>query len=739
MPRHTTNLGGGIGRELLAPSETDVERLARGDHHDPHGALGAHAVSGGTVVRAFHPDASGVALVLPDVTPIPMVSVGSGLWAAFVPDVSPPLAYRLRFSFPDGNDWERDDPYRFLPTLGELDVHLIGEGSHERLYDVLGAHPREMDGTTGVAFAVWAPNAKGVRVVGDFDRWDGRLFPMRSMGRSGVWEIFVPGIGPGELYKYEIIGADGSLKLKADPLSFAMQVRPETASRVWDTTAYRWTDASWMADRAARDPYRTAMAVYEVHLGSWMRNEDGSWLGYRQAGEKLAEHCRRFGFTHVELMPVAEHPFDGSWGYQVTGYYAPTARFGSPDDFAAMVDILHGAGIGVILDWVPAHFPADDFALRRFDGTALYEHADPRRGTHPDWGTLIFDYGRPEVRNFLVANALFWLDRYHVDGLRVDAVASMLYLDYSRKAGEWTPNQYGGNENLEAMAFLREMNERVYRAFPGIVTIAEESTAFPSVSRPTYLGGLGFGFKWDMGWMHDTLDYFEHDPIHRRFHHDRLTFRALYMHTEHFVLPLSHDEVVHGKGSLLGKMPGDEWQRFANLRCLIANQYAQPGKKLIFMGTELAPWTEWGHDSPLPWRTADEPMRAGFARFLADLGRLYQQEPALWASDPDPDTFAWIDAGDVEASVFSWLRRSGDSVVAVIQNLTPIPRFDYRLGLPASGTWVEVLNSDSEHYGGSNVGNLGGLVAEELAWHGQPASVSLTLPPLSTVILRRQR
>jgi 1,4-alpha-glucan branching enzyme len=494
-----------------------------------------------------------------------------------------------------------------------------------------------------------------------------------------------------------------------------------------------------MADRAARDPYRTPMAVYEVHLGSWMHNDDGSWLGYRQAGEKLAAHCRRFGFTHVELMPIAEHPFDGSWGYQVTGYYAPTARFGSPDDFAAMIDTLHGAGIGVLVDWVPAHFPADDYALRRFDGTPLYEHPDPKRGTHPDWGTLIFDYGRPEVRNFLVANALFWLDRYHIDGLRVDAVASMLYLDYSRKAGEWTPNQFGGNENLEAIGFLREMNERVYRAFPGIITVAEESTAFSGVSRPTYLGGLGFGFKWDMGWMHDTLEYFAHDPIHRRYHHNRLTFRALYMHTEHFVLPLSHDEVVHGKGSLLGKMPGDEWQRFANLRCLLTNQYTQPGKKLLFMGTELAPSTEWNHDAPLPWQIADEPMRASFGRFLADLGRLYQQEPALWGSDPDPESFAWIDAGDVEGSVISYLRRSGDHVVAVVQNLTPVPRYNYRLGVPSAGTWVEVLNTDSEHYGGSNVGNLGGLPAEEFASHGQPASVSLTLPPLATLVLRPQR
>jgi 1,4-alpha-glucan branching enzyme len=736
MPRQKPRPGAGTGHGYLAPDESELTRLARGEHHDPHAVLGAHEVPGGSVVRAFHPDASGVSLVRPGARPRAMTPIGSGVWAVFVPRSKPPFAYRLRFTFPDGNDWVRDDPYRFPPTLGDLDLHLIGEGTHERLYDVLGAHPRTLEGRAGVAFAVWAPNARSVRVVGDFDRWDGRLFPMRSMGSSGVWEIFVPGIGPGELYKFEVLGRDRSLRLKADPLSFAMQVRPETASRVWDPAGFAWTDGDWMTERATRDAYRSPMAIYEVHLGSWMRNPDGSWLGYRQAGEKLAEHCRRFGFTHVELLPVAEHPFDGSWGYQVTGYFAPTARYGSPDDFAAMVDTLHRAGVGVILDWVPAHFPADDFALRRFDGTPLYEHPDPRRGTHPDWGTLIFDYGRREVRNFLVANALFWLDRYHVDGLRVDAVASMLYLDYSRKAGQWTPNQFGGNENLEAIAFLREMNERVYGAFPGIVTVAEESTAFPSVSRPTYLGGLGFGFKWDMGWMHDTLEYFEHDPVHRRFHHDRLTFRGLYMHTEHFVLPLSHDEVVHGKGSLLGKMPGDEWQRFANLRCLLANMYTQPGKKLLFMGTELAPWSEWNHDTGLPWETADEPMRAAFGRFVADLGALYRAERALWGADPDPETFAWIDAGDVEASVASYLRRAGDSLVAVVMNLTPVPRFDYRLGVPRAGTWTEILNTDSEHYGGSNVGNLGALAAEAVPRHGQPASVSLTLPPLATLILR---
>jgi 1,4-alpha-glucan branching enzyme len=716
--------------------EADAARLARGEHHNPHAILGAHPVAGGVVIRAFHPDATAVDLLPDGGTPVHMAEIGDGLWAAAKQPAGSPQAYRLRFRFADGNDWERDDPYRFLPTLGELDLHLIGEGSHERLWEVLGAHPRTIEGTAGVAFAVWAPNARGVRVVGDFDRWDGRLFPMRLLGSSGVWELFVPDIGAGELYKYEVLGADGTLRIKADPFAFSQQVRPETASRVWDVASDDgWTDAAWMTKRAGRDLYRSPMAVYEAHLGSWMRNPDGSWLGYRQAAERLARHCRRFGFTHVELLPVAEHPFDGSWGYQVTGYYAPTARFGSPEDFRAMVDILHNAEIGVILDWVPAHFPNDDFALRLFDGTHLYEHADPRRGTHPDWGTLIFDFGRPEVRNFLVANALFWFDRYHLDGLRVDAVASMLYLDYSRKNGEWQPNQYGGNENLEAIAFLREVNEKAYGRYPGTVTIAEESTAFPGVTRPTYLGGLGFGFKWDMGWMHDTLAYFHEDPVHRRFHHNRLTFRALYMHTEHFVLPLSHDEVVHGKGSLLGKMPGDEWQRFANLRSLLANMYTQPGKKLLFMGTELAPWTEWSHDAQLPWELAEEPMRAKFGRFLEDLGRLYAATPALWAADPDPGSFAWIDASDVEASVFSYIRRAGEQLAVVIQNLTPVPRHDYRLGVPVAGRWIEALNSDSEYYGGSNLGNFGSLDAPAESWHGQPASVRLTLPPLATLIL----
>jgi 1,4-alpha-glucan branching enzyme len=721
----------------LAPPADAAQRLVRGEEPDPHAVLGPHPLEDGSVVRAFHPEASGIELLRPGAAPMPMEALGDGLWAAFLPGPDAPPPYHLRLRFPAGSDWEHDDPYRFGPTLGELDLHLFNEGTHERLWEVLGAHPRTIDGTTGVSFAVWAPNARGVRVVGDFTRWDGRLFPMRVLGTSGVWELFVPDIGTGELYKFEVVGHDGVVRLKADPLAFAMQVRPETASRVWDVSHDDgWTDGPWLAARATRDPYRAPMVAYEVHLGSWMRRPDGSWLGYREAAAQLIAHCRRFGFTHVELLPVAEHPFDGSWGYQVTGYYAPTARFGSPDDFRAMVDALHNAEIGVIVDWVPAHFPTDDFALRGFDGTPLYEHADPRRGSHPDWGTLIFDFGRPEVRNFLVANALFWLDRYHIDGLRVDAVASMLYLDYSRTKGQWEPNRYGGNENLEAIAFLRELNEKVYGRHPGTFTIAEESTAFPGVTRPTYLGGLGFGFKWDMGWMHDTLAYFHEDPIHRPYHHHRLTFRGLYMHTEHYVLPLSHDEVVHGKGSLLGKMPGDEWQRFANLRSLMANLYTQPGKKLLFMGSELAPMEEWNHDRALPWALAVEPMRAAFGRYLADLGALYLDNPALWAADPDPGTFAWIDASDVESSVFSYVRRAGESVLVVVQNLTPVARQGYRLGLPQAGRWEEALNSDSKHYGGSNLGNQGAIVADATSSHGQPASAALTLPGLATIVLR---
>ena len=721
----------------LAPTDDDAARIGRGEHHDPHTVLGMHPVDGGIVVRAFHPDATRASVATAGGRH-EMRDVGNGIWAALVPDAQPEgFDYQLHFEFADGNTWQRPDPYRFAPTLGEVDLHLIGEGTHERLYDVLGAHPRVMDGVAGVAFAVWAPSARSVRVAGDFDLWNGALMPMRSLGSSGVWELFVPGIGPGELYKYEVLGADGQLRMKGDPVGFAMELRPQTASRVVAANDYAWHDDEWMHARATRDPLRTPMTTCEIHLGSWRRHADGSWLSYREVAPLLVEHCRRLGFTHVEFLPLAEHPLDASWGYQVTGYYAPTSRFGSPDDLRFLVDTLHGAGIGVILDWVPAHFPRDAFGLARFDGTALYEHADPRRGEQPDWGTLIFNTGRNEVRNFLVANALYWLDQFHVDGLRVDAVASMLYLDYSRKRGEWIPNVHGGNENLESIAFLREFNERCYGQFGGIMTIAEESTAFPGVTGPTYAGGLGFGFKWDMGWMHDTLDYFALDPIHRRYHQDRLTFRGLYMNTEHFVLPISHDEVVHGKRSLIDKMPGDEWRRFANLRCLLANMYAQPGKKLLFMGTELATPSEWNADIGLDWSLADQPMRAAFGRYCADLGSLYLKTPALWRSDPDPSGFAWIDCSDVEASVVAWVRGSPETgeFAVIVQNLTPMVRHGYRLGLPRVGRYDEVLNSDSEHYGGSNVGNLGGIHAEEVPFHGLPASAELSLPPLATLIL----
>jgi 1,4-alpha-glucan branching enzyme len=727
--------------DVAAPAASDAALLTGGAHGNPHAVLGPHPVDGRTAVRALHPAAVAVSAVS-DGTETPLQPVGDGLWSGLLPGVAAGgTTYRLRFTFADGATLEREDPYRFAPTLGEVDLHLIGEGTHERLWQVLGSHPRTVDGVAGVSFAVWAPSARAVRLAGGFNHWDGRSLPMRALGGSGVWELFVPGVGVGELYKYEILGADGAMRLKADPFAFSMELRPQTASRVWDLSGYEWGDGEWMARRAARDPYRSPMAVYEVHLGSWMRHADGTWLGYREAGERLAAHCQRYGFTHVQFLPLAEHPFDGSWGYQVTGYYAPTARFGTPDELRAMVDELHRSGIGVIVDWVPAHFPNDDFALRRFDGTALYEHDDPRQGLHPDWGTLIFNYGRAEVRNFLVANALYWLEEFHVDGLRVDAVASMLYLDYSRRAGEWVPNRFGGRENLDAVAFLREVNERCYARFPGIVTIAEESTDFGGVSRPVYLGGLGFGFKWDMGWMHDTLDYFRRDPIHRRYHHDRLTFRGLYLSSEQFVLPLSHDEVVHGKGSLLSKMPGDEWRRFANLRTLLADMYAQPGKKLLFMGSELAPPTEWNHDMALPWHLSGEPTHASFGRFVEDLGRLYALTPALWAGDHERDGFAWIDANDADTSVISWLRRVPGSdephdMIAVVLNLTPVARYGYRLGLPFAGRWEEALNSDAEIYGGSNVGNLGGVEAADDAWHGLPASASLTLPPLAAVFLR---
>ncbi|HZD02480.1 MAG TPA: 1,4-alpha-glucan branching protein GlgB [Actinomycetes bacterium] len=708
--------------------QEEIERLVRGEHHEPHRLLGAHAEGGRVRVRAWRPDARQVA-VLVDGQRAPLDKVHpAGLFEGTLPAAAVPR-YQLEVS--DGEHVVTlEDPYRFLPTVAELDQHLFGEGRHERLWERLGAHPTVLDGVTGTAFAVWAPNARSVRVVGDFNGWDGRLHPMRVLGGSGVWELFVPAAGPGARYKYEVLTRDGGLVLKADPLAFATERPPATASVVHAST-YRWGDQAWMAARGERQRVDSRISAYELHLGSWRRG-----LDYRQLAEELPEYVAGLGFTHVELMPLAEHPFEGSWGYQVTSYFAPTARYGGPDDLRYLIDKLHQRGIGVLMDWVPAHFPRDGWALARFDGTALYEHQDPRRGEHPDWGSLIFNYGRNEVRNFLIASALYWLQEFHLDGLRVDAVASMLYLDYSRQPGEWVPNRFGGNEDLEAIEFLKELNSVVYRNHPTAMTVAEESTAWPGVSRPVHLGGLGFGYKWNMGWMHDTLEYVSKDPVYRRFHHHQLTFALMYAFSENFILPISHDEVVHGKGSLLAKMPGDQWRRFANLRAYLAFMWAHPGKQLLFMGCELAQEAEWSHERSLDWEALADQYHSGVQRLVGDLNRVQREHPALWERDSSPDGFAWIDANDVDNNAISFIRWSAaPEPLACVCNFSPVPRYDYRVGLPRAGRWVEVLNTDSELYCGSNVGNLGMIEVEEIAWDGQPSSARVTLPPLACVWL----
>lgn len=716
-----------------------LSALCRGDCADPHRILGCHPLRlgnhNGWCVRAFHPDAIAARVVTDGDRVHDMAPLGEGLFAVFIEAAGPP-AYRLGFSFADGNDWLHDDPYRFLPTLGPLDVHLIGEGTHRRLWQILGAHADTIEGVAGTRFAVWAPNARRVSVVGHFCAWDGRLRPMRSMGASGVFELFVPEVHPGERYKFELLTADGSLRMKCDPLARAMELPPGTDAVV-ESSHFEWSDAAWLAAREQRDVARRPMAIYEVHLGSWARipEEGNRPLTYREIAPRLAAHVARLGFTHVELMPIAEHAYYPSWGYQVTGYYAPTARYGSPDDLRFLVDTLHAAGIGVLLDWVPAHFPKDDFALRRFDGTPLYEHADPRLGEHPDWGTLIFNYGRHEVRNFLSANALYWLHEFHFDGLRVDAVASMLYLDYSRRDGEWMRNRFGGRENLEAIAFLRETTRLVGEEAPGAVVIAEESTAWPNVTRPPGDGGLGFSFKWNMGWMHDTLGYFHRDPIYRKFHHHELTFAMLYEYSERYLCPLSHDEVVHGKGSLLAKMPGDRWQQFANLRALIAYQILRPGKALLFMGTELAPDREWNADASLDWHLRDDPPRLGMDSFLAALLHVYRGHSCLWQRDHDPEGFAWIDCQDHERSVFAFERRDGDEHVVVVMNLTPSPHDDYRIGAPAAGRYHELFSSDDPRFGGSDYATLAQVATETVPYHGRQQSFRLRLPPLGVLVL----
>lgn len=726
----------------LSPDQ--FKAIRSGEVADPFDLLGAHShkVQGrdGAVIRAWLPGARSVVVLHPDLAgEVPAEEIDSeGFFEALVPGPYTFRPYRLRVEFEPGRFSTFYDAYSFEPALSDYDLYLFNQGNHYQIYEKLGAHPWHHQGVPGVLFAVWAPSAARVSLIGDFNQWDGRRHPMRERGNSGVWEIFVPHLGHGLIYKFEIRSGDGTLLLKADPYAFQMEKRPKTASVVCDLSGFTWTDQEWMAARSRAEVMRQPMAVYEVHLGSWRRHEDGSWLSYREAADALIPYVKEMGFTHIEFLPLAEHPFDGSWGYQVTGYFAATSRFGAPEDLMYLVDRCHAEGLGVILDWVPAHFPRDPHALEFFDGTHLYEHADPRLGAHQDWGTLIFNYGRNEVKNFLISNALFWLDKFHIDGLRVDAVASMIYLDYSRKEGEWIPNRYGGRENLEAIELIKTFNTKVYEHFPGVMTIAEESTAWPGVSRPVHLGGLGFLFKWNMGWMHDMIEFMSQDPVHRRYHMERLTFALLYAFHENFILPLSHDEVVHEKASLLGKMPGDDWRKQANLRLLLGYMYGEPGKKMLFMGGELGQWSEWDHDRALDWNLLEYEPHRGLQGFVRDLNRLYRSEPAMYEQDFSPDGFEWIDFRDVEASVVSFIRKGldPDERLLFVFNFTPIVRDGYRIGVPGPGYYRELLNSDASIYGGSNVGLGGGVRAEETVCHGRPYSLRLTLPPLGMLVLK---
>jgi 1,4-alpha-glucan branching enzyme len=727
-----------------------VLAITRGAHPDPFAVLGPHdeAASGerSLVIRTFLPRAEAIEVVadaLP--APVPMVRRGAtDLFEAVVRGWAGPgtaLDYRFRVAWKGGGSGEIHDAYRFGRVLSDFDLHLLAEGTQLRAYEKLGAHPIALGTVAGTHFAVWAPNAERVSVVGDFNGWDGRVHPMRLLLPHGVWEIFVPGVGVGERYKFEIRAKNGDVFTKADPYALWFETPPRSASIVWDASRYQWADAAWMAARPHQNSWLDRpMSTYEVHLGSWARGSDGQrFLTYRELADRLVPYVRDMGFTHIELLPVMEHPFAGSWGYQVLGFFAPTSRMGEPDDFRAFVDACHGAGIGVLLDWVPGHFPKDGHGLARFDGTALYEHEDPRRGEHQDWGTLIFNYGRNEVRSFLLSSALFWLEQYHLDGLRVDAVASMLYLDYSRDPGGWIPNRYGGRENLEAIDFLRSLNTLTHAEQPGSITAAEESTAWPGVSRPVHLGGLGFTFKWNMGWMHDILTYMRQDAIYRRWAHNQITFSMLYAYHENFILPFSHDEVVHGKGSMIGKMSGDDWQKAANLRALYGFMFGHPGKKLLFMGTEFGQWPEWNHDRGLEWSFAGDWPHVGIRRLVTDLNAAYRAEPALHQLDFDPAGFQWIDCNDNENSVVSFMRRARDprDLVVVVLNFTPVVRPGYVVGVPEDGVYREVINTDSEIYGGSNQGNAGAVQSEPVAAHGHPHRLRLLLPPLSCLILKR--
>jgi 1,4-alpha-glucan branching enzyme len=732
-----------------------------GYHENPFEILGPHEIEQGgrtaLAVRAYLPEAKRAWVIDPaHGAERPMRRIHpAGLYEAVMEDrgaisegrkadaqSSLASSYMLRVNYKSGETLTMHDPYAFKPMLTDYDLHLLAEGTHWRSYDRLGAHERTVDGVSGVNFAVWAPNAEAIAVVGDFNLWDGRGHMMRKHIPSGVWELFIPGIGEGRQYKYAVKHR-GHVVEKCDPYGFFAEVPPRTANIVTNLDSYQWNDSDWIGNRPQRQALDTPMSVYEVHLGSWRRDpgDPNRWLSYGELAPMLIDYCKRLGFTHIQLLPVSEHPFTGSWGYQTTGYYAATSRYGTPQDFMSMVDQCHQNGIGVIIDWVPAHYPKDDHGLRHFDGTALYEHADPRKGEHPDWGTMIFNYGRNEVRNFLLSNALFWLDKYHVDGLRVDAVASMLYLDYSRKEGEWEPNCFGGRENLEAIDFLKKFNEEVHLQYPGVLTIAEESTAWTGVSRPTYLGGLGFSLKWNMGWMNDTRQYMHKEPIHRKYHQDELTFSLIYAFTENFCLPLSHDEVVHGKGSLLDQMPGDLWQKFANLRLMYGYMWSHPGKKLLFMGGEFGQWNEWNCNDSLQWHLLEWQSHQGVQRFLADMNALYRREPALHQVDFDWFGFEWVDCHNWQDSVLVYLRKAKDpnDYVVCCCNFTPVPRVGYKIGVPEACFYEEVINSDSTFYGGSDLGNGGGIQALPQESHGRPASMEVTLPPLSTVIFKPRR
>ena len=719
-------------------SRDDVRRLLSLTHRDPHSILGVHLTNGGAIVRAYRPEATEVFLRLDDGERREMIMRPEpGLFEIAVPERGPEIfRHRLEVLYPGNRSITVRQPYSFPPTLGDLDLYLWAEQKHERIWKKMGAHVCEVSGVSGSSFALWAPNAAGISVVGDFNGWDGRLHMMRMLGGSGVWELFIPDLGPGTCYKYEIRTNDGGFLLKSDPFATATECPPATASRIYQSS-YAFNDDAWIAERSKRDTLRSPMSIYEVHLGSWRRvpEEQNRSLTYRELANHLGDYVAELGFTHVEFLPVMEHPFTGSWGYETTGYFAPTARYGSPDDFRYLVDRLHQRGIGVILDWVPAHFPTDAFSLGRFDGTALYEHADARQGYHPEWNTYIFNFGRDEVRSFLLGSAQYWLDEFHADGLRVDAVSSMLYLDYGRKAGDWIPNEHGGNENLAAISFMHELNRQVYARFPGTATIAEESTSWPGVSRPVYVGGLGFGFKWDMGWMHDTLDYFSKDPVYRRYHHHDLTFGYIYAWFENFVLPLSHDEVVYGKRSLIDKMPGDRWRKFANLRALLGYMWARSGKKILFMGGEFGQWNEWSHDRSLDWHLLADRDHRGVQTLVRDLNNIYRREPALWEADHDASGFRWIDANDGDENIIAFMRNApsaGRQLVCVC-NFAPVVRKGYRIGVPVPGVYREVLNTDSAVYGGSNQGNAGAGYAEQSPSHGLPCSMSITLPPLAVV------